>query len=351
MAKTTNTETKGKTTQIKEKTAEIKEKTASLRAEGATSGSASSCSSSCSMGGCSKSFLALIIVICTLLNIASNWYLARGTINPFAPSNSSTDVSKIAEALKEIQYDQAGGKDIYDLYMKLQKLQAQEQKSKLESQIRSLEGAAGTPSNPGDTTPAPSANKTLTDAQYAGLFKDAYVEGNAKAKITLVEYSDLECPYCIMQKKNGTIESLKKKYGDSINVVFKPLNLARHSGADQKGWASLCVAKLGGVEKYSKYYNAIMDGSEVQGSMYSLDKLSSLAKEVGVDQKKFDTCYNSKETEAIYKSYTTEALGFAVNGTPTTLILNNETKAYDLVQGAAQATNFETIINTMLAAQ
>ncbi len=349
MAKTTNTETKGKTTQIKEKTAEIKEKTASLRAAPATSESTSS-SSSCSMRGCGKSYLALIIVICTLLNIASNWYLARGTVNPFASSNSSTDVSKIAEALKEIQYDQAGGKDIYDLYMKLQKLQAQEQKSKLESQIRSLEGAAGTPSNPGDT-PAPSANKTLTDAQYASLFKDAYVEGNAKAKITLVEYSDLECPYCIMQKKNGTIESLKKKYGASINVVFKPLNLARHSGADQKGWASLCAGKLGGADKYSKYYNAIMDGSEIQGAMYSLDKLSSLAKEVGVDQKKFDTCYKDKETEAIYKSYTTEALGFAVNGTPTTLILNNETKAYDLVQGAAQATNFETIIDKMLSAQ
>ncbi len=350
MAKTTNTEMKAKTAEVKAKTSEIKEKTASLRTALATSGSTSSCSSSCSMGGCSKSFLALIIVICTLLNIVSNWYLARGTINPFASSDATTDVSKIAEALKEIQYDQAGGKDIYDLYMKLQKLQAQEQKSKLESQIRSLEGATDNPTNSGDT-PAPSANKTLTDAQYASLFKDAYAEGNAKAKITLVEYSDLECPYCIMQKKNGTIESLKKKYGDSINVVFKPLNLARHSGADQKGWASLCVAKLGGALAYSKYYNAIMDGSEVQGAMYSLDKLSSLAKEVGVDQKKFDTCYKNKETEAIYKSYTTEALGFSVNGTPTTLILNNETKAYDLVQGAAPAKNFETIIDTMLSAQ
>lgn len=310
----------------------------------------SSCGSSemaCSSGG--AKMLALVIVICTVLNISSSWYLARGTINPLLPVSMGSDVSKIADALKEVQYDQAGGKDVYELYMKLQKLQAQGQKSKLEEQIRALEGGA----QPAGTDPAtaPSASKTLTADQYAGIFKDSYIDGNAKAKITLVEYSDFECPYCIMQKKNGTIDGLKKKYGDSINVVFKPLNLARHAGADQKGWAALCVGKLGGAEKYTKFSNAILDKSEVQGPVYPLDKLSALAKEVGVDQKKFDTCYNAKETEAIYKNYTTEAMAFAVNGTPTTMVLNNETKTFDLVQGAAPASNFETIVDKMMAAK
>lgn len=312
--------------------------------------------SSHASGGCNKSMIALLIVICTVLNISSNWYLARGTISPLMPVSLSSDVSKIADALKEVQYDQAGGKDIYELYMKLQKLQAQGQKAKLEAQIQALESGAANPAggatNPaGGEAAAATASKKFTDAQYAGIFKDSYVEGNAKAKITLVEYSDLECPYCIMQKKNGTIEGLKKKYGDKINVIFKPLNLARHPGADQKGWASLCAGKLGGADKYSKYYNTIMNGSEVQGPMYSIEKLSGLAKEVGVDQKKFDTCYNAKETEGIYKNYTTEALAFAVNGTPTTMVLNNETKMYDLVQGAAPASNFETMIEKMMTAK
>jgi protein-disulfide isomerase len=295
--------------------------------------------------------IALLILICTVLNISSNWYLAQGTINPLVPVSLSNNVDKVAEALRQIQYDQAGGKDIYELYMKLQKLQAQGQKSKLEDQIKSLEGGAGAnqPAAPAGDPAAPSASKTITDTQYAGIFKDSYVEGNAKAKITLVEYSDLECPYCIMQKKNGTIESLKKKYGDQVNVIFKPLNLARHPGSDQKGWASLCVAKLGGTDKYAKYYNAILNGSEVQGPVYALDKISTLAKEVGVDQKKFDACYNAKDTETLYKSYTTEAFAFAVNGTPTTMIINNQTKTYDLVSGAAPATNFEAVVDKFLA--
>jgi protein-disulfide isomerase len=155
-----------------------------------------------------------------------------------------------------------------------------------------------------------------------------------------------------MQKKNGTIDSLKKKYGDKINVIFKPLNLARHPGSDQKGWASLCVGRLGGAEKYSKYYNTIMDKSEYQTQVvFPVDQLSSLAKEVGVDQKKFDSCYNGKETETLYKSYTTEALALKINGTPSTMVINNATKSFDIVSGAAPAANFETMIDTMLAAK
>ena len=309
----------------------------------------------CKSGGCGtetcssgKGCLAFIIILCTALNIGANWYIAK------QGSVQTSDSSNIADVLKQIQYDQAGGKDVYELYMKLQKLQAQSSKPELEAKIKSLEGSTAG----GDSTATkPQANadtgagKKMTDAQIAGILKDSYVEGNPKAKITLVEYSDLECPYCIMQKKNGTIEGLKKKYGDSVNVIFKPLNLARHPGSDQKGWASLCVAKLGGADKYSKFYNTLMNKSEVQGPVFALDGLSALAKEVGVDQKKFDTCYSAKETESIYRSYTTESSAFGVDGTPTTLVLNNETKMYDLVKGAAPAANFETIVDKLLAAK
>jgi len=44
-------------------------------------------------------------------------------------------------------------------------------------------------------------------------------------------------------------------------------------------------------------------------------------------------------------------MAFSVNGTPTTMILNNETKTYELVQGAAPATNFETAVDRMIAAK
>ncbi len=70
----------------------------------------------------------------------------------------------------------------------------------------------------------------------------------------MIEYSDLECPYCIVQYKQGTIAAMKKKYGDDVNVIYKPINLAGHAGADQKSKAILCVAVNDGVEKYAKFY-------------------------------------------------------------------------------------------------
>ncbi len=126
------------------------------------------------------------------------------------------------------------------------------------------------------------------------------------------------------------------------------MNLAGHPGSDQKGMASLCVAKLGGADKYAKYYGAIMDRSDEQrNSMFSLDKLSALAKEVGIDQKKFDSCYSAKETEGLYRAYTQEALSFKVNGTPTTMVLNNETKRYELVRGAADINGFQSALDAV----
>ncbi len=74
--------------------------------------------------------IAILIILCTAANIGANWWISQ---MPTAQTGSP------AETLRQIQYDQAGGKDIYDLYMKLQKLQAGGQKAKLEDQIKALE--------------------------------------------------------------------------------------------------------------------------------------------------------------------------------------------------------------------
>lgn len=180
------------------------------------------------------------------------------------------------------------------------------------------------------------------------MVTDVYIEGNTKAKITLVEYSDLECPFCIRQRHDKVMKDLRKEYGDSINVIFKPVNFVRHPGADEKGMASLCVARLGGTQKYSKYYGAIMDESDLQGSVYPVSGLSKLAKNIGVDQTKFDACMVGKTTETLYNAYTTEAFSLSLKGTPTTIIINNETLEYDIVEGAYPIDTFKKVIDRLL---
>jgi protein-disulfide isomerase len=286
------------------------------------------------------STLVVVVILCTAAQIFANVLLA--TLPQFKSDDTMNSAEKITTTLKEIQYAQAGGKEIYDLYMQLQKAQGEKNKSQIISQIESLGGTV-TPSEgtaPTAAAPTPAAT-TLSAEDIAAIRKDAFIEGNPNAKYTVVEYSDLECPYCILQFQNGVMKQIKDKYKNDVNVIFKPLNLARHPGADQKGMASLCVGKIAGADKYAQFYQAIMKGSDPRGAVYALDKLPALAAELKIDAKKFKTCYDNKETEAQYKAYTTEAMKNKVDGTPTTLIFNNETKKFELVQGAAPITNFE----------
>jgi protein-disulfide isomerase len=55
--------------------------------------------------------------------------------------------------------------------------------------------------------------------------KDAYVAGDAKAQISILEYSDLVCPFCKRQSSQGTIEKVLAKYPGKVNRIFRQFPL------------------------------------------------------------------------------------------------------------------------------
>jgi protein-disulfide isomerase len=59
----------------------------------------------------------------------------------------------------------------------------------------------------------------------------AFIKGNTDAKITWIEYSDLECPYCAKLHNSGTPEDLREKYGDKMNQIFQSFPLEFHDNA------------------------------------------------------------------------------------------------------------------------
>jgi len=60
---------------------------------------------------------------------------------------------------------------------------------------------------------------------------ESYINGNKDAKITWLEYSDLECPYCAKLHNSGTPEELIEKYGDDLNIIFNHFPLSFHKNA------------------------------------------------------------------------------------------------------------------------
>ncbi|MBP7841425.1 thioredoxin domain-containing protein [Patescibacteria group bacterium] len=104
----------------------------------------------------------------------------------------------------------------------------------------------------GEGNPTPTVEAPTTDtatnggddmkSELANIKKNAYIEGNPNARLTVLEYSDLECPFCKRHHQNGTIAKLLKNYPDDVNHIFRqfPLNNI-HPDAQKAAEATECA--------------------------------------------------------------------------------------------------------------
>lgn len=175
------------------------------------------------------SFTHVILVILVLLN-AAGLYLLTG--NSFSlPGSISIDPVGIKKAILEVEYDKAGGKENYDLLAKAQQLSMNDPQnpSNLEAMKKYIAsfGTGGTkinaPTTTTPTSPTDSGAGTVLDAtKISKVLSDAVVEGNKNADILVVEYSDMECPFCIKQYQDTQLwKKLQAQYGDKVKFAFK----------------------------------------------------------------------------------------------------------------------------------
>jgi len=142
------------------------------------------------------------------------------------------------------------------------------------------------------------------------------VFGPADAKITIVEYSDFECPYC--SKGYQTIKQVRAEYPKDVRVVFKNLPLDFHPQAMPAAKYFEAAGKQG-AEKAEKFHDAVFEN---QGELRSKgeDFLKATAKKLGLDMKKLET---DLKDASIMKQITAdmeEAKKFNFSGTPGFLI-------------------------------
>ncbi|MDO8617341.1 MAG: DsbA family protein [Candidatus Uhrbacteria bacterium] len=142
-----------------------------------------------------------------------------------------------------------------------------------------------------------------------------HIIGAKKAKVTLIEYSDFECPFC--KRHLPSIQQALKDFSQDVRVVYRhfPLN-SIHPLAQKAAEGSECAAKLGGNDAFWKMHDKIFEKSPDIGS----DVLVSLASEMGLDQAKFKSCLDSGEmrTRVDADAATGEEAG--VQGTPATFV-------------------------------
>jgi len=175
-----------------------------------------------------------------------------------------------------------------------------------------------------------------------------HVYGDPKAPVSLIEYSDFECPFC--KRFHATAKEIVGTYKDKVNWVYRHFPLSFHNpGAQKQAEASECAHELGGNEAFWKYADAIYERTKSNGQGFPLHQIVPLAKAIGLDEKKFAQCYESGKYESRVREDFEEGQTIGINGTPANILLHNETGEVVFKSGALPLEAFKPDIEKWLA--
>jgi protein-disulfide isomerase len=135
--------------------------------------------------------------------------------------------------------------------------------------------------------------------------------GPADAKVTVLEYYDYQCPFCV--RVAGTLEQLAQQYPKDVRVVFKMHPLPMHSNAMIAAQAALAAQAQG---KFLDMHKKLFENS----SQLSRDKVLELAKGLGLDADRFTKDLDSDAVKTRIAAESKEAEGIGANGTPAAFV-------------------------------
>src|SRR5450432_2270998 len=155
---------------------------------------------------------------------------------------------------------------------------------------------------------APEADGRLLGDKVDIPLDDAPSTGSAVAKLTIVEFSDFQCPFCV--SATPELQAFLKAHPGQVRLVFKEFPLEIHSQAGVAALAALAAQKQG---KFWEMHDAIFAAK----GHFDRATLMTLATMLGLNRKQFEA---DMASEALAKTVTRdvdEGVKFGVNGTPT----------------------------------
>ena len=169
------------------------------------------------------------------------------------------------------------------------------------------------------------------------------VLGNADAGITIIEFSDFQCPFCA-RAFEGAITDFKNsdyfKNGD-VNLIYKQFPLSSiHPYAQGAAEASLAAQAQG---KFWEYHNILFANQDALDT----DSLKQYAVQLGLNAEEFNSALDSGDFESEVSKETAQATAAGGRGTPFFVIVNTETGKSTSISGAYPWSQFETEIKSV----
>ena len=157
-------------------------------------------------------------------------------------------------------------------------------------------------------------------------------KGSAKPLITIVEFSDFECPFC--SAVQATLKQIMQTYGKEVRLVFKHMPLEGHQNSLPAARAAYCAAEQ---DRFWQFHDALFASHELSPALFD-----EIAADLGLGVPKFQACLSSENSRtAIIKDIETARL-LRIERTPS-FIVNGQ-----LVKGALSLVDFQKIIEREL---
>lgn len=183
----------------------------------------------------------------------------------------------------------------------------------------------------------PEKREESAKAEFVITEKD-HIRGNPEALVTIVEFSDFQCPFC--QRFHPTVQQLLNDYPDQVRWVYKHFPLDQiHSEARPSAEASECVFEQNGNKGFWQFAAGLFENQSRLGE----DLYTELASELSLNMNQFESCFSSRKYKDHVEADYQEGIKVGVRGTPGSFVNG------DSVSGAVSYETLKVAIEKALS--
>jgi len=147
--------------------------------------------------------------------------------------------------------------------------------------------------------------------------EDVPVRGKETANVTVVEYSDFQCPFC--QRGSQMLPPILQEYDGKIKLMYKQLPLPMHNWAKDAAIASLCAREQGN-DKFWEFHDLLFENQKDIKVENSKEEFEGFAKKIGLNENDFNKCLGSPDIAKRVQADIDEARSIGVSSTPTFVV-------------------------------
>lgn len=167
--------------------------------------------------------------------------------------------------------------------------------------------------------------------QMAAITSDDHIRGNPNAPVKIVEYSDMECPFC--KRFHSTMQQIMDEYGKDGKVAWVyrhfPLD-SIHSKARPEAVAAECANELGGNDAFWRFTDRFFEITPSNNQTQIETVIPQIVREIGLNESAFQTCFESGKYDQHIQDDLDNAIATGGNGTPWSIVVTESGKKYPL---------------------